>query len=401
MAAGFAAEGVLRGSLRCSMAASRPFRSLATMSETATMRAAVYARPGGHAAGVRVGDYVGEGAAEAARAVRRAGLRPGLDRSFGCAAELTGLVVAQEPASGEQLARNGMVTLYVAAPGTDAEPHAESHDHQRLGAEETAEHASPAPAAAVASAAGPRRRKPGRARGAEQRTLEVAPESTSRTRYGETYETPGPADTQTAERNDDPQPGLQPRWAADGAKTPEGARHEPSYETLLAEEVFAGRSGEGSLRSRPPARRARSWRGALGWVRRRPVLAASVSAMLVLWLVVAFAGTPAGPRANGLASTTPRAPGAPHTTIFTRQPAREHPAAQRRRAAEGIVADTQTTKGHRERRTPGWIGPTAQAGTLTDVTRQGQAASIPVVPAQSSAAPDPTPAQSAGGPFSP
>jgi len=57
--------------------------------------------------------------------VRRAGLCPGLDRSFGCEAELIGLVVAQEPAAGSDLARNGMVTLYVAAPGAgpmDEEP---------------------------------------------------------------------------------------------------------------------------------------------------------------------------------------------------------------------------------------------------------------------------------------
>ena len=46
-----------------------------------------------------------------------AGLKPGRERSFGCEAELLGLVVAQEPGAGSDLARNGMVTLYVAAPG--------------------------------------------------------------------------------------------------------------------------------------------------------------------------------------------------------------------------------------------------------------------------------------------
>jgi len=60
---------------------------------------------------------VGEPAGQAAQAVRRAGLRPGLDRSFGCAPELVGQVVAQEPPAGGELPRNGLVTLFVAAPG--------------------------------------------------------------------------------------------------------------------------------------------------------------------------------------------------------------------------------------------------------------------------------------------
>ena len=60
---------------------------------------------------------MGQPAADAAQDVRRAGLKPGLERSFGCEAELLGLVVAQEPGAGSDLGRNGMVTLYVAAPG--------------------------------------------------------------------------------------------------------------------------------------------------------------------------------------------------------------------------------------------------------------------------------------------
>jgi len=82
-------------------------------------------RRGGPSGRQVVGEYVGQPAGDAAQAVRRAGLCPGLDRSFGCEAELIGLVVAQEPAAGSDLARNGMVTLYVAAPGAgpmDEEP---------------------------------------------------------------------------------------------------------------------------------------------------------------------------------------------------------------------------------------------------------------------------------------
>jgi hypothetical protein len=52
--------------------------------------------------------------------VRRAGLRPGLDRSFGYAQDQLGTVVAQEPPPGSDLGRNGLVTLYVAAPGPAA-----------------------------------------------------------------------------------------------------------------------------------------------------------------------------------------------------------------------------------------------------------------------------------------
>jgi hypothetical protein len=64
-----------------------------------------------------VGEYVGQLAADAAQAVRRAGLKPGLDRSFEYEPELLGLVVAQDPVAGSDLARNAMVTLYVAATG--------------------------------------------------------------------------------------------------------------------------------------------------------------------------------------------------------------------------------------------------------------------------------------------
>ncbi len=77
---------------------------------------------------LKVGDHVGALAAHAAQAVRRSGLRPGLERSFGGAADLIGRIVAQEPAPGEELARNGMVTLYVAVP-TPAESEATTDVH--------------------------------------------------------------------------------------------------------------------------------------------------------------------------------------------------------------------------------------------------------------------------------
>jgi hypothetical protein len=67
--------------------------------------------------GLLVNEYVGLTAADAAMSIRRAGLRPALERSLGCEPELAGQVVAQEPPAGSEIARNAIVTLYVAAPG--------------------------------------------------------------------------------------------------------------------------------------------------------------------------------------------------------------------------------------------------------------------------------------------
>jgi hypothetical protein len=71
--------------------------------------------------GIVVREYVGQLASEAVRAVRRAGLRPGLERSFGYEQDLWGQVVAQEPAAGQELASNGHVRLFIAAPSADEE----------------------------------------------------------------------------------------------------------------------------------------------------------------------------------------------------------------------------------------------------------------------------------------
>ena len=124
------------------------------------------ARRGGRSGRQAVGDYVGQPAGDAAQAVRRAGLRPGLDRSFGCAEELIGLVVAQEPTAGSSMARNGMVTLYVAAPGS--EPIDEGTDAAQVesGGPEPAAVASveEGQAGAASAPARVRRRKRGRAR---------------------------------------------------------------------------------------------------------------------------------------------------------------------------------------------------------------------------------------------
>jgi hypothetical protein len=129
------------------------------------------ARRGGPSGRLVVGEYVGQVAGEAAQAVRRAGLRPGLDRSFGCEAELTGLVVAQEPPAGSDLVRNGMVTLYVAAPG-NAPTDEDTDAPEALGGVATLAPAAQAEGAQAEALSAPartrRRRKPGLAGRAAQ-----------------------------------------------------------------------------------------------------------------------------------------------------------------------------------------------------------------------------------------
>jgi hypothetical protein len=87
------------------------------MSEQQAASAALRGGPGRRL--TRVDDYVGRPGLEAAQAIRRAGLCPGLERTFGCAPELIGQVVGQEPAAGSMLARDGVVSIYVAAGGSE------------------------------------------------------------------------------------------------------------------------------------------------------------------------------------------------------------------------------------------------------------------------------------------
>ena len=216
--------------------------------ERVTQRAKT-ARRGGGSGPQAVGDYVGQPAGEAAQAVRRGGLRPGLDRSFGCPAELTGLVVAQDPAAGSGLARNGMVTLYVAAPGGepldgDAElaPAASGASEGELRAPEPPDESlstKPVPAR-------PRRRK----RGLAQRPP--------------TAVEPPPAPTMPGESASERVPAQAPwsRWANGRAEidAPVGAlEDEPTVElderevphddefVVQVEDVLAGRSGPPAL----------------------------------------------------------------------------------------------------------------------------------------------------------
>ena len=363
------------------------------MSDTATIRAAPRAGARVPAAGVQVSDYVGQPAAEAARALRRVGLRPGLDRSLGCEPALTGLVVAQEPPDGEQLPRNGMVTLYVAAPGAQGE---QVDEHERLAAPERVQ-MPPAADTGAGLVPGRRTRKRGRARGREQASFETPPEPRLRPSDEYTWETPGPADPEAGEQSD--QHDLQPEPPAEtgGLRLRPEPEPEPSLETLLAEELFAGRAGE--RWPRPHLLRGSSprWATALAWVRRHPVLATSVVAMLAVWAAVAGAGRLASPRAHSAPNTAQSSLRATGTAPPGRPVERSAATLARRRADVKATTETDSARRGPHR---GTLRPIAAAAAPThppDIPTQGEAQRIPAHEVE----PSHTSAQSGGGPFSP
>jgi hypothetical protein len=219
-----------------------------------------------------VAEHVGQTAAQAAQAVRRSGLRPGLERSLGCAPEVIGQVIAQEPSGGSELARNAMVTLYIGAPGAGP---------LDIGEDSRLEHpANPAlpplaahQVAATSALADPqptprRRRKPGGARrsdlGFHTRLAPVLADSAQSlsepdhaTEIDQTTEIFGDTD-------------VRPRGASGevdvNAEIAEDERsEEPWHEGLLmcAENVFAGRTTVARSRAHP-ARRALRLRKVLG-----------------------------------------------------------------------------------------------------------------------------------------
>jgi hypothetical protein len=230
-----------------------------TIKKRATERGAG-ARRGAPSRLLRVGDFVGELANEAAQAVRRAGLKPGLERSFGCEAELTGRIVAQEPEPGAELVRNGLVTLFVAAPGPSEETELAA-EHAVL---EPREQEQPTRALAHArptsqSDALPRRRKPGRLAPAAVLDIPPAPRI------------PGA-----------PPPAVEDYEAFaqhDPLEEPGGASEE--Y-VIAADALFA--SG-GPHMGRWPARMPIAWLGRR--LRNSPKLLRAALAPLALWLLVA------------------------------------------------------------------------------------------------------------------
>jgi len=139
---------------------------------------------------VAVGDYLETPAAAAVRAVRRVGLCPGLDRQFGGEPQTIGLVVAQDPPPGSEVARGALVTLYVSAPPSQATDDPEEdrqaaivermHEQEPAPERETERPAARASTASLsAKAARPRRKRrtrPAESGGREHTQTSIAAE---------------------------------------------------------------------------------------------------------------------------------------------------------------------------------------------------------------------------------
>ncbi len=245
------------------------------------------------------------------------------------------------------------------------------------------------------------RRKPGHAPGREDQTFQAAPEPHVTPTHQDIRKAAAPAETQ-AEQSDDPQPESGATTAEETVEVPEVQEHEPTYETLLAEEVFAGRAGDMAGRARiyPRNVRAPSWQGALRRARRRPRFATCACAILAIWLAVALAGGLRGGQgeragAGALAQKT----AAPDTTIAAGQPARRDPSAIARRAPAALRGATHPAR-PRGKATPEQTRRSAARASAPSPAAQPEPPA-PAADASPARSPAPQEPQSGGGPFSP
>jgi PASTA domain-containing protein len=354
-------------------------------------------RRGGPSGRQMVGDYVGQPASDAAQAVRRAGLRPGLDRSFGCAPELVGQVVAQEPPAGGDLMRNGLVTLYVAAPGV---------------AKTTSEkHPAPAPATAVRpetqnareedapSPAAPRRRRKARRAGRSRQVFETAPTPVP---PGETRPSEAPAhEADQAEEWDD-EGAAESVWLeqAEVSEEPgdELADDELTDEFVVhVDDLFAGRG-------RPLWRRVYPRRRLRARLAEHPWLFGLTGAMLALWVVVGVAAALAGHQPSTHHTSIE------HTTVEQRGVARPAGAAELSRPPAAADRGADAIRPRPRRTAPvAATPPVSRAPARSAPAPETSAAVAPTsprpVPAPATTPPTPAsappPEQAGGGPFSP
>jgi hypothetical protein len=374
---------------------------------------------GGLVGRLTVGDYLGRTAADAAQAVRCTGLKPGLDRSFDCDPELFGQVVAQQPEAGSDLPRNGMVTLYVAAPGaaiqTDTNPGGGSEPDPTppCVAEKAIPITDPLKAGGgreVARHPGVRRRrKPGLA----TRAPTVAPGSGSIPAY------PEPADEDQGQFVQVPPPrewiseadALVPADGEQEQTVLDDQGDEVSYEEFVvhADEVFAGRADTGLpawRRTYPRRHRARASGGFLSaraWLTAHPWLVRAGGVMLVAWVLVAvtaalFGHSGAARQAGAVAGVLPHAslvgvhrsvrPRVPRVRM-TRRVRRHSRARIRPRPREAPVSTAPTAPVLRP-----VARPVATAPVPAQVVVRGVAGSV-------AAAREVGPEQQRGGPFSP
>jgi hypothetical protein len=371
------------------------------------------ARRSGGSGSQTVGDYVGQPAGEAAQAVRRAGLRPGLDRSFGCPAELIGLVVAQDPAAGSDLARNGMVTLYVAAPGGEpqsgnVEPSASGELDETPAAIEAIEK-EPSSSRPIPPR---RRRKPGHARRSPvAAAAPVEPSLPPAVEEAPSVDSPGltgvePPSAGRLTESDLPEGALEDELADD-----EFVGRELPHEDFVVrvEDVLAGRSGPAGWRSAYPRRSA--MRGLSNtsrvrtWLREHRILAGACGLALALWMVVGLASALDGRHARPLSASTvapKRAPAAKHHDPAPK-PA-QRPAEQKRTARPARSHFTRRAPHPaRPRRARAARGPVRTAAPGVSEAGGPTPRPAPTTP-QPSEAPVPrssAPEQSGGGLFSP
>jgi hypothetical protein len=391
-----------------------------TASSGRAVERAKSARRGGPSGRQAVGEYVGQPAGDAAQAVRRAGLRPGLDRSFGCAEELIGLVVAQEPTAGSSLARNGMVTLYVAAPGS--EPIDEGTDAAQVesgGPEPVAGAFVEAEQAETASApARVRRRKRGRARRAAP-VVDAPP-------------APAPADRASASEPPtvvlaQPAVGVPSGWqpepgGLDGEPLDDEAPGELGEEAAADEEfvvhvedVLAGRSGPVRWRGVYPRRGALrelgAGRGVRAWLREHRLAGSAVGAAVLLWAIVGFASALDGQHSHTPARSEITRSGRPATRRRMQASKRAlAPSSRTLRAAPRSAARTVQARPvfRARRRRPAAAHvretvapPVAPVGEAPVPQAPPAAAPVPAAAPGASAPPAAVPEQRGGGLFSP
>jgi len=373
-------------------------------------------RRGGPSGRQAVGDYVGQPAGDAAQAVRRAGLRPGLDRSFGCAEELTGLVVAQEPTAGSDLARNGMVTLYVAAPGTepvdgdtdaagldsDVQPPAPSAPVQ---AEAVQSEAPSAPARA-------RRRKPGRARRAAPAfDPPPAPLPVDRDAEAQPPTLAQPAVEQGS--NWAPETFEQDGEQLDDDASDELGEHEFPHDEFVVhledvEDVLAGRGGPAVWRRAYPRRRTigrrGDGRGVRAWLGEHRLATGAVGAALAAWAVVGVGSALDGHHTHTTTATVVgKRPAGTHWTAATTPTPALSPKALHAAPRPSPAQSTQSRPRHsapRRRPAPALVREAVAPRVAPPKEAAVQAA--PSTPAtRASAPPAPAQEQTQGGLFSP
>lgn len=380
------------------------------------------ARRSGGVGSQGVGDYVGQPAGDAAQAVRRAGLRPGLDRSFGCPEELIGLVVAQDPAAGSDLARNGMVTLYVAAPGGESLD--DGADTQAASDVSDGEPATPEPIKDALSPPTVPARARRRKRSLAQRPPVATESSPSPSVPGEATSEHAPAQT-AAQPPGEWTPEIDaPAAALEDDLADEPGEREPPHEDFVVpvEDVLAGRSGPPGWRGSYPRRRRRvrgvSGRGRVrAWVGEHRMLAGTLSAALAVWVVVGAASAVDGHHAHtpsASAAAPRRAPAARHLAPAPKPPAAQKSTTRRtaERSSRPYTLQRPAARAPRprpiQRHAPRPVRPAAPAvkETVTSAATPAptpapapQRSEAPASPA--STAPAPAPEQSGGGLFSP